>query len=197
MNTPEQMFNRRLAVMVLGSFVFCLLMVILKAGLDATPYHSTDRAGHPMGFNDPLTAEHYLIMIGNFHITDLLGGKYAYEWLLAAAHLAGAFLLLSARFSTRVTRWFFAAQTVLFPFGLLAIPIFVMMLFGYFTGGRSDREGFVDVPFLMITAQPVWVMTSIYLTFALRGEALGLSNTWKTLIRGWRGAVQGFVNAVR
>jgi len=183
--------------MVLGSFVFCLLMVILKAGLDATPYESTDRAGHPMGFNDPLTAEHYLIMISNFHVTDLLGGKSAYEWLLAAAHLAGAFLLLSARFSTRVIRWFFAVQAVLFPIGFLAIPIFVMMLFGFFTGARSDREGFVDVPFLMITAHPVWIMTSIYLTFALRGEGLGLSRMWNAMIRGSRGAVQGFVNAVR
>jgi hypothetical protein len=41
-----------------------------------------------------------------------------------------------------------------------------------------DREGFIDLPFIIMIAHPIWVLTSIYITFALRGAGLGLSRIW-------------------
>jgi len=197
MNAEDGRINRQLSFAVLGSFILCAAAVILRVGLEATPYTTTDSLGRTMGFNDPLDAEHFRIMISNFDPAKLLALEYQYEWLLATAHVIGAgLLLMSTRVSSRIVRWFFAAQELVFPFGILALLIFPLVLFGLLTG-KTDRESFVDVPFIIMVAHPIWVLTSLYITFALRGEGLGLSRVWSGLTRCWKTGARSFVKAVR
>lgn len=194
MDSSDFRCNRGLAFAVLGSFIVFVTVVILRLGLGATPFTTTDSVGRPMGFNDRLSAEHYLIMVRNFPPGDLFEQKYAYEWLLAIAHIAGAGLLLAGKsISTRTIRWFFVVQAIVFPFGILASPLLPLMAFGFLTGSGADRESFVDVPFILMVTHPVWVLTSLYIAFALRGEELGLGG----LLRAGRTRVWGFLSAVR
>ena len=60
------MFNRRLILFVLGSFITCAILVMLRIGIGATPYETTDSLGRAMGFNDRLYPDHYFIMLANF-----------------------------------------------------------------------------------------------------------------------------------
>ena len=177
MSVPDPQFNRRFVFVVLGSFLFFAGLLVLRVGLDATPYETVDSAGRTMGFNDPLGREHYLIMVQNFAPLRLFSVDYWYEWLLVLMQGIGAWLLLSPRRSgTRGTRWFFALQLRIFPFGLLCIPLLFPMAIGLFTPSMTmDRESFVDVPFLIITAQPVWVLASIWMVIGLTGPGLGFS----------------------
>lgn len=173
MNHEDAQFNRRLAWLILVSFVVFASAVILRLGLGATPYDATDSAGRPMGFNDPLHGEHYLIMFRNFNLTDLFSLEYVYEWILLAAQVAGAGVLLNCgRLGARFCVWFFAGQAALFPLGFIALP-FLPVIVGSFFTGRMDREGFVDIPFILAIAQPVWIVTSLTIAVRLRGTGLG------------------------
>jgi hypothetical protein len=46
-------------------------------------------------------------------------------------------------------------------------------------GGRMDREGFIDIPFLWVTAHTVWLVTALVITFAMPGEPLGFNASVK------------------
>jgi len=196
MKTDEVALNRKLVLAVLGSFVACAGVVILRLGLGATPYSTVDSIGRPMGFNDPLGLEHYFIMIRNFDASELLKLKYAYEWLLLAMHPVGAVLLFAcSRVSVRLLRWFFALQVVVFPFGLPAI-LCLPLVFGGSLVNRMDREGFVDVPFIIMVAHPIWILTSLFIAFALRGEGLGLKRVWKGILQIGRKRGEPVVKAI-
>jgi hypothetical protein len=67
-------------------------------------------------------------------------------------------------------RWFFLAQAAFFP---LAFPALLLLplLGARLCTGRMDREDFVDLPFIMIVAQPVWVVSSLFVAFALTQAA--------------------------
>jgi hypothetical protein len=196
MNNNDAYFNRCLALLVLASFFVFASAVVLRVGIGATPYDTTDSAGRPMGFNDPLHAEHYLIMLRNFRPSELLKLEYSYAWLLFAAHILGAGILLSSSGETsRRCRWFFVAQAALFPLGFVALPFLPSLVFGVFTG-QMDREGFVDIPFILAVAQPVWVITSLMIAVALRGAGLGLSRVWSALCQAFRAGVGTFAKAI-
>ena len=182
MDNKDNRLHRRLALLVLASFLVFGLTIVSGVGLDATPYETTDSAGRPMGFNDPLHAEHYLIMLRNFRPTGLLKVEYAYEWILFCAHSLGAWILLSrGRVSARVRKRFFVAQVALFPLGILALPILAHIVWAFLIG-RVDREVFVDLPFIPVVTQPVWVVTSLIIYFVLRkrGKELSASPTTDT-----------------
>jgi hypothetical protein len=197
MNNDETQFNRRFLVPVLGSFAIFTFIVVLRLGLGATPYSTTDSLGRPMGFNDPLFTEHYFIMASNFNAADLFKFERWYEWLLAAAHIVGAGLLWKgAHISVRAARWFFASQMFLFPFGVIAIVFLPLLVVGS-VFNRADRESFVDVPFIIMIAHPVWLLTSLYITFALHGAGLGLSKVWAGMKRMFLPGARTVVNAVR
>jgi hypothetical protein len=194
MNHKVGRFNRRLALLVLASFMVFALAVVLRLGIGATPYNATDSADRPMGFNDPLHAEHYLIMLRNFSLKDFLKPEYIYEWILLAAHIVGAALLLSCGPACRrATRFFFVAQAVLFPFGVLAVPGLPFIAAEFFTS-RMDREGFVDIPFIIAVTHPIWVVTSIIIAVALRGNGLGLARVWRAFIQATRAGAKTFTN---
>lgn len=189
MDDKDARFNRRLAWFVFSSFIIFAAAVVLRVGIGATPYETTDGAGHPMGFNDPLHAGHYLIMVRNFNPVELLKPEYAYEWILLAAHVLGAWILLSCgAVCSRGARWFFAGQAVLFPIGLPGLIFLPVLLVPFFTGSM-DREGFVDLPFIMAITQPVWVFTSLYIAFRLRGKSLGVSRGSRACVRAIRAAM--------
>ena len=168
--------NRWLLWLVCYSFVLFAIAVVLRVGIGATPYETKDSLGRTMGFNDPLFAEHYTIMISNFHLGALLAWEYLYEWFLLFAHVAGAILLLRPTLPPRVLRWYFGVQTLLFPFGILvifgALVQGVLALsklnFGFLKLPVMDREGFVDVPFIWCVAHPIWILTAAAIAFAVR-----------------------------
>jgi hypothetical protein len=197
MNKSDAQFNRRFALLVLASFMTFAVAVVLRVGLGATSYETTDSVGRPMGFNDPLHAEHYVIMLRNFSPTELLQLEYGYEWILFAAHILGAGILLaSVPVSSRVCRWFFLAQAAVFPIGFIALPFFPFIVAGFFSG-RMDREGFVDIPFIVAVAHPVWVITSLVIVFGIRGTGLGLSHVWGALTQATRVGARTFAKAIR
>ena len=143
------------------SFVFCLLVVIVDAGIANTPYETTDSTGRRMGFNDPLSLEHFRILVGNFRIAALLTPPFAYESFLLCMHALGLWVLSNFhRVSVRAFRWFFGLQGVLFPLGWIGW-IFLPSTLWALVQGRMDREGIIDVPFIAFTAQPVWIAASL------------------------------------
>jgi hypothetical protein len=172
---PAKTMARRFSqALIVLSGVVIIFFVVVRAGIDATPYTTVDSSGRAMGFNDPLSLEHYKIMIGNFRPSLLMRPEYLYEWILFLLYAIGVALVFSPkRFGSRETRWFFAAQSVIFPaawFGLFWLPFFLKDVFT----GRMDREGIIDVPILCVTAHTVWLITSIILFFAMRSESVQL-----------------------
>ena len=168
MNDSNPRVNRRLALLVLASFAVFASAVVLRVGIGATPYETMDSLGRPMGFNDPLHAEHYGIILRNFNAASLLSREYTYEWVLLGAHLAGACILLSSRAArARLARWFFAAQVLVFPLGVPAMFLLPFLVAGWIAG-PMDREGFIDIPFILAVSQPVWVAASVIIAIGLR-----------------------------
>ena len=196
MKNRELRFNRYLALLVIASFVICMTAIVLRVGIGATVYEATDSAGRTMGFNDPLSAEHYRIIVGNFQVMDLLKPEHVYEWILIAAHLAGAGLLLSSWVRPRFTRWFFALQAVVFPIGVPSVFLLPLFLLELLRGTPMDREGFIDIPFIVFFAHPVWIATSLIIVFALRGPGLGLAGVWTAIREGCRTSRRKFANAM-
>lgn len=147
-------------VLVVASLVVTLLVVALDAGMTNTPWETVDSAGHAMGFNDRLSAEHYRIALSNFRFSTLGTWPYAYSDLLIMAQVLALFWLLRTPGSVRPgLRWFLGLQGLLFPLGwltLVSLPRQIRDILG----GAETREGFIDVPFVVVTAQPVWVAVS-------------------------------------
>ena len=192
--------NRRLSLLIVASFFMFVLGFVLRVGIGATPYDTTDSAGRPMGFNDPLNSEHYLIILQHFRPVELLKAEHAYEWLLLGMQAVGAWLLLaSPRFSVRATRWFFAVQPVIFPLGLLLCYAPPCFLLGLLIDG-FDREGLTDYPFVFsmgALAHSTWVVSSLIIVFAMRGPGLGVARVWCALMEATRVGGRTFVNALR
>ncbi len=172
---------RSLVWPVVLSFVFCAAVIVLRMGIGATPYETTDSLGRAMGFNDPLYGEHYRIMVGNFRVGGLFSVECFYEWVLIGMHVVGAGLLLSQRVAAKVTKCFFLLQAVVFPIGLIAMPLMPLIVGGFFLGAPMDREGFEDIPFIMMVAQPMWVAVSLFIGFRMRGEKLGVKALFRRL----------------
>ena len=147
--------------LILVSFALCAVVVAAVVGMSNTPYEVADSTGGRMGFNDPLSLEHYRILFSNFRFQSLFAPAYAYTWLLLAMHGLGGWLLLEAgRLDLPRVRRFFVLQGVLFPvgwLGFLTLPSTIWSI----TNGTFDREGFIDVPFIALTAHPIWLATAM------------------------------------
>src|SRR5690349_10199705 len=96
MNSNAPRLNRRLALLIVPSFLVLMCAMILRVGIGATPYTTTDSLGRPMGFNDPLHLEHYGIIVCNFNPAELFKFEHTYEWVLFVAEIVGAGILLSS-----------------------------------------------------------------------------------------------------
>lgn len=175
-------WNRGLAFLVLVSFGFSLVTLIVRHGIGGTPYDAVDSLGRPMGFNDPLNAEHYFIIVQNFKPTKLLQLENVYDTLLLFVHLVGMWLLIRAGEScSRFTRWFFVSQPLIFPIGFLALPQFPFLMLMPFVGWL-DREAFIDIPFIAFIAHPFWIATSLTIAFFLRGKDLDLARRLRDVL---------------
>jgi hypothetical protein len=166
--------RHRLALLIVISFLMFVFGFVLRVGIEATSYDTTDRAGRPMGFNDPLHAEHYLIIARHFQPAELLQPRRAYEWLLLAMQAAGAWLLLRSDRIQSIRR-FFAVQPVLFPLGLLFCWVPPLLVAGLL-GNGLDRESFTDFPFVFamgMFAHSTWVVCSLVIVFVLRSSGRG------------------------
>jgi hypothetical protein len=157
--------------LVVLSFAVCSFVIVAVAGIWNTPFSTTDSAGRAIGFNDRLSPEHYGIMFSNFRIQTLFDSDYFYSWLLLAMHGRGAWLIVrQGDWSPRRIRRFFALQGLLFPLGwigFLVLPSTIRSIFH----GTLDREGIIDVPFIAITAAPIWIATAMTIVFLLRGAS--------------------------
>ena len=164
---PSQRFLRNAALAgIIVSFILSILTVILDVGIWNTPYETRDSHGRPMGFNDPLSAEHYGIIVSNFRVQHLFRPVYAYTWALWIMHALGVGLLwrVGSLGASRV-RWFFGLQGALFPvgwLGFLTLPLTV----DWILTRTFDREAIIDIPFIATTAHPIWIATAM-LIFAV------------------------------
>ena len=147
-------------VLVLVSLVITVLVVALDVGMSNTPWETVDSAGHAMGFNDRLSAEHYRIALSNFRFSTLWTPPYVYSDLLILAQAVVLVGLLRTPGSVGLgLRWFLGLQGLLFPLGWLALFLLPRQIRDILDGVET-REGFIDVPFVVVTAQPVWVAVS-------------------------------------
>ena len=165
--------NRRwpLVILVIVCLGFCLFVMTFRDAVDATPYETTDSAGRTMGFNDRFSSEHFDILLRNCSLGRTLIGVNVYEVVLIVAQLTMIALLLSCRQAKWIAR-FALMQVLIFPWGvpgMLLLPDFIIDLF---TRDVGDREGFVDIPFVPLTAHPMWILVSGSVAWwALRTES--------------------------
>lgn len=157
--------------LVVLSFAVCSFGIVAVSGLCNTPYSTTDSAGRAMGFNDRLSQEHYWIMFSNFRIQTLFDSDYYYGWFLLAMHGWGAWLIVrQGDLNPRRIRRFFALQGLLFPLGWIGFLILPSTIRSI-CYGTLDREGIIDVPFIALTAAPIWIATAMTILFLLRGAS--------------------------
>jgi hypothetical protein len=159
-----------LILLVCAALLASVLAIVLDVGLRNTPYETRDSVGRPMGFNDRLSAEHYGIVLKNFTFGRFAEWVYLYDWILLAMQIAGIALLLSRQPSARKAEfWFFAAQPLLFPLALLAVPM-IWLMPKNFVEGHVCRQTITDIPFIACTAHPLWVLTAILIAVILRKD---------------------------
>ena len=153
--------------LVLISLISTLGFIALDAGMTQTPWDTTDSAGHAMGFNDPLSLEHFRIALAHFRVQTLLSPRYAYSLLLLAAQgVALVGIGRSGGWESLRFRWFLGLQGLVFPAGLLSLALAIPLgVVSQMLRGTFDREGFIDMPFVAVTAQPIWVLVSAILCF--------------------------------
>ena len=159
-----------LALVVCSSLVFTGIVAVFVTGLNGTSYDTTDSMGRSMGFNDPLFREHYWICFSNFQFERLMNLAYGYTWVLLCCH--GIALGLISSESPRLLstlRLFITIQPFLFPVGLISFAV-LPFTFGDILSESLDREGVIDIPFIAIHAQPIWLLTVLVLYTALRFE---------------------------
>ena len=125
-----------------------------------------------MGFNDPLSFEHYKIILKNVSWSSLWNPGHVYDWLLLWMHMAGFAVLISRTpLARRLEFWFFIAQPLLFPFAIFGMPM-VPLLAQRILAGTLNRKDISNIPFVWCTAHPVWVATSLVIALCLRGAVL-------------------------
>ena len=167
------------------SFVVLMVAWMLRAGIGATSYETLDSAGRTLGFNDPISAEHYRIIFGNVTPSVMLRNGAEFGIPCAILHGVAAWLLLSPqRRHRRSTRWFFAVNAVLFWFGW---PSWFAILTGYvgrISSFRMDREDVIDIPFVWMWGSAFWVLAATAITLFNQGEPLFRRRTG-----GWEAAV--------
>jgi hypothetical protein len=160
--------NRPLVFVVAVSFVLFAIALVLQLGIQEV--NAPDSQGRPMGFNDPLSWEHYGMMVQHFRPVALFRWWRWYDWVLLGMQIMGATLLWRRNTtSARNTRSFFAAQPLFFPLGVPSMLILPFILFNHLLGDLGDREGFEDVPFSLMIAQGSWLWASLIIAVAFHG----------------------------
>ena len=143
--------------LILLSLAFALLVLAFSAALHATPEHLQGSLGHAMGFNDPLSFEHYAIIASHASLQGTLAHVSLYEGVLLLMHpLALITLWMASQRSHLKTLGLL--QFLLFPLGLLGLPFLIGIPF-YALQQQADRETFLDGPIVEALTQPFWLLT--------------------------------------
>ena len=61
----------------------------------------------------------------------------------------------------------------------------------------TDREGFIDIPYILVVSQGFWILTSLALMFLVKAPGLGLSKVYRCFVEAFRAGKRTFVEAVR
>jgi hypothetical protein len=153
---PVWLISLALITVIVFVAATCVLVGILH-----TPYNATDSVGRKIGFIDPLSSEHYEIIVGNFRPRDLLHFDYIVHWGYFAAQIVALVLLGTKIFWRKTVKIFFAMQLLFLPVGLLGALVLIDVVFSI-PAGTVDRETFVDIPaFNVLVSAPLWMATSV------------------------------------
>lgn len=143
--------------LILLSLAFALLVLAFSAALHATPEHLVDSLGHPMGFNDPLSFEHYAIIASHASLQGTLAHVSAYDAVLLLMHPLALIALWMASQRSHL-KTLALTQFLLFPLALLGLP-FLIGIPVYALLQQADRETFIDGPMVEALMQPFWLLT--------------------------------------
>lgn len=175
---PDRRARRAVLWAVLLSLAVFAGSAWLRGGIGATPYDATDSAGRTMGFNDVFSAEHYGIILRNASLGaawEQLGEDPPWlplwHLLLLLAH--GLLLWMLRRCGARAIRLFLALQPVLFFPGLLGLIVVPMSVADLLWFRQSDREGFIDIPWIAVMSEGMWLWVCVFAWFRLRKERAG------------------------
>ncbi|HEX2747965.1 MAG TPA: hypothetical protein VHM91_08205 [Verrucomicrobiales bacterium] len=160
--------RRPLVLAVLVSFLVLLGSAWIRGGVGSTSYDTVDSQGRKMGFNDVFSAEHYGIILRNASWEAAIHQMEKYDCALAAAH--GLILFLIFHLPSRHLKAVLWLQPVLFfwgVIGLYALPLEAADLL-YFHS--SDREGFIDIPYISILGQGAWLWACFFMLWKLRKQ---------------------------
>lgn len=165
MDTPD-LSRRPLVAAVILSFLVLLAAAWIRGGVSATSWNTQDSQGRTMGFNDVFSGEHYQIILSQANWRDMVKQLEPHDWGLVAAHIILLMLLGTA--SARVIRLFIWPQAALFWwgwFGFWMLPIAIADVLWLHT---SDREGFIDIPYISILGQGAWFWACAFILWRLR-----------------------------
>ncbi len=155
---------------VLFSLGFLGLAAWFRGGVANTPADTMDSQGRTTGFNDVFSGEHYGIIAGKAGWWAAMEQMHPHDWFLVAAHLVMLALIFK-------TQWHWirplcVLQAVLFFWGWIGLYFVPMQLWDFFVGHTQDREGFVDVPFICLMSQGVWLMVCFYMFGNIRKRSV-------------------------
>ena len=162
--------RRPLVTAVLLSFTILLAAAWIRGGVASTAYDTRDSHGRTMGFNDVFSGEHYSILLGKANWPEAVKQLEPLDGLLIAAHVA--LLILLATASARTIRWFLWPQAVVFFWGWAGFWFLPIAIFDLVWAHTSDREGFVDIPYISILSQGAWFWACGFVLWKLRRQSL-------------------------
>jgi len=166
----SQQLRRSLVIAVLLSFAVLAASAWLRGGVGATGYDVTDSQGRRMGFNDVFSAEHYSIIVKNAGWKHAVEQMRPHDWLLAAFHPVMILLICAA--GPRLVKTFLYAQGAIFYWGWPGLCAAPLALADALILHTSDREGFVDIPYISLVSQGAWLWVCGFLVWKLRTGAI-------------------------
>jgi len=173
---PLQIKRGPLNIAVVLSLLALLTFTWIRGGIAATPGDTRDSQGRTMGFNDVFSAEHYGILLkqANWHsaLRQLNGDDSFWNaeglqnWGLVAAHFV--LLAMLSRAQPRTIRRFLYLQPFLFFLGWIGFWFLPLAILDLVWARTSDREGFIDIPYIAITSQGAWFLACGFIFWQLR-----------------------------
>lgn len=170
--------RRPLVTAVLLSFTILLAAAWIRGGVASTGYDTRDSHGRTMGFNDVFSGEHYGILLRKANWPSALNQLGPHDGLLIAAHVA--LLILLATASVRTIRWFLWPQAAVFFWGWLGFWFLPLALFDLMWAHTSDREGFIDIPYISILSQGAWFWACGFVLWKVRRQGRTATTTAAT-----------------
>ncbi|HWB02717.1 MAG TPA: hypothetical protein VG796_06800 [Verrucomicrobiales bacterium] len=170
MNTP---CRRPLVIAVMVSFLFLVGSAWIRGGVGATPYDTLDSQGQKMGFNYVPTAEHYRIIFRNANWRGAIAQMEGHDWWLAAGQ--GLILFLIFTISPRPLKFVLWLQLAFFYWGLFGLYVTPLAVADVLFLHMSDREGFVDFPYISVVSQGAWWWSCFFMLWKLRRPSVFLA----------------------